>query len=206
MEHICNYVPNFQGLSTQHQIFAAQRCCSRGYLSRCIPASSTRIHAPTPALLWACATHRQPPRLCLVPRPNAGNTHAISTRQSSRNKEKESPYFILRNISYLFPLCSRFVPVLFPKLLIAPSKAFMRLPRPISFSKKPCSHVPKKNNVLRHFDATTAPCPCRHVGTKKPPRRAAGGWRCWPGPSWRAGACGPRCRPCARPGSRPTTA
>lgn len=181
-----------QASSASHQDRPGQRhrikppaagCGTRGTPFRvafrkrpCTSASATPA-TPRPA---APATHQgqaqgQPTTaaraLRLVLRPGPENTlkPAQDTRQEQEN---EHQYFILRNISYLFPTCSQNVPNLFPKLFVAVSVLFTRVSRHFCFQKTPCSHVPKKNKALRHFDAAAAPCTRLHLGTKKPPRRA----------------------------------
>lgn len=132
----------------------ARRC-------RAAPPATAAQHHPhlAPPFAWCCA-------LALV-------TPSKQPKAQGRKQEKEHQYFILRNISYLFPTCSQNVPTLFPKLFVAVSALFTRDSRLFHFQKMPCSHVPKKNKVLRHFDAAAAPCPRLHLGTKKPPRWAA---------------------------------
>lgn len=75
----------------------------------------------------------------------------------------------------MFPTCSQNVPTLFPKLLGASNPLFISISSRSCFRKMPCSHVPKKNNVLRRLPVTGCIIGSHAAGTKKPPRWAASG-------------------------------
>lgn len=123
-------------------------------------SSTTTCHSPATARTQA-AQHT-PTAKTLTPRHHqihqpSGSAlvlcHGLSNSTAARhrnrdNREKNTQYFILRKILYLFPTCSQNVPTLFPKHSGASSALFIRVSRFFGFQKTLCSHVPKKNQLL----------------------------------------------------------